>query len=167
MFLVMDNETKEQDFSLKPMNCPSHYLLYLSNKHSYRELPLRYCTFDVLHRNELSGALSGLTRVRQLTEGQIADEVKRLTTFILGFYETFGLTAQVRFCTRPQVRIGEDAMWDRAESGLKSALEATGQAYELNPGDGAFYGPKIDFHAGGFDWPDLAARHHPARLRGS
>jgi threonyl-tRNA synthetase len=155
MFLVLDNETKEHDFSLKPMNCPSHYLMYLSSKHSYRELPLRYNTFDVLHRNEISGALSGLTRVRQfyqddchifLTEAQIASEVKRLSDFILGFYRTFGLTAEVRFCTRPPVRVGDDAMWDRAEAGLKAALDATGQAYQTNPGDGAFYGPKIDFH---------------------
>jgi threonyl-tRNA synthetase len=155
MFLVLDNETKEHVFSLKPMNCPSHYLMYQAGKHSYRELPLRMATFDVLHRNEVSGALAGLTRVRQfqqddchifLTEAQIPAEVKRLTDFILGFYRTFGLTAQIRFCTRPPVRVGDDAMWDRAESGLKMALAATGLPYETNPGDGAFYGPKIDFH---------------------
>jgi threonyl-tRNA synthetase len=155
MFLVLDNETGEHDFSLKPMNCPSHYLMYQAGKHSYRELPLRMCTYDVLHRNEVSGALSGLTRVRQfqqddchvfLTEDQIPGEVKRLADFILGFYRTFGLTARVKFCTRPPVRVGDDAMWDRAEAGLKSALDATGLQYETNPGDGAFYGPKIDFH---------------------
>jgi threonyl-tRNA synthetase len=154
MFLVLDAESGEHDMSLKPMNCPSHYLLYLSKKHSYRELPLRYCTYDVLHRNEVSGALSGLTRVRQfqqddchvfLMESQIADEVRRLTDFILGYYKTFGLTATLRFATRPEVRIGDDAMWDRAEGALKAALEATGLPYELKPGDGAFYGPKIDF----------------------
>jgi threonyl-tRNA synthetase len=155
MFLVLDNETKQHDFSLKPMNCPSHYLMYNAGKHSYRELPLRMATFDVLHRNEVSGALSGLTRVRQfqqddchvfLMEGQIAEEVARLAGFITGYYRTFGLTAQLRFCTRPPVRIGEDAMWDRAEAGLKAALDATGLPYETNPGDGAFYGPKVDFH---------------------
>jgi threonyl-tRNA synthetase len=155
MFLVLNNETEEHDFSLKPMNCPSHYLMYQAGKHSYRELPLRMCTYDVLHRNEVSGALSGLTRVRQfqqddchifLTEDQIPAEVQRLTDFILGFYRTFGLTAAVRFCTRPPVRVGDDAMWDRAESALKSALDATGLPYETNPGDGAFYGPKVDFH---------------------
>jgi threonyl-tRNA synthetase len=154
MFLVLDTESGEHDMSLKPMNCPSHYLLYLSKKHSYRELPLRYCTYDVLHRNEVSGALSGLTRVRQfqqddchvfLMESQIADEVRRLTDFILGYYKTFGLTATLRFATRPEVRIGDDAMWDRAEGALQAALEATGLPYELKPGDGAFYGPKIDF----------------------
>ncbi len=154
MFLVLDNDTKEHDFSLKPMNCPSHYLMYSAKKHSYRELPLRFNTYDVLHRNEPSGALSGLTRVRQfqqddchifLSEDQIAAEVHRLTTFILGYYATFGLTSQMKFATRPEVRIGDDALWDRAEAGLRAALEATGLPYELKPGDGAFYGPKIDF----------------------
>jgi threonyl-tRNA synthetase len=154
MFLILDKETEEHDMSLKPMNCPSHYLYYASSKHSYRELPLRLTTFDVLHRNELTGALSGLTRVRQfqqddchvfLREDQIAGEVKFLADFIRGHYETFGLTATAKFATRPEQRIGDDAMWDRAEGALKSALEATGLAYELKPGDGAFYGPKIDF----------------------
>jgi len=155
MFLVLDNETGEHDFSMKPMNCPSHYLMYLAGKHSYRELPLRLNTYDVLHRNELSGALSGLTRVRQfqmddchifLMESQIAAEVKRLADFILGFYRTFGLKASLKFGTRPAQRIGDDAMWDRAEAGLQAALETLGMPYEMNPGDGAFYGPKIDFH---------------------
>jgi len=154
MFLILDNETGEHDMSLKPMNCPSHYLYYSSSKHSYRELPLRLTTFDVLHRNELTGALSGLTRVRQfqqddchvfLREDQIAGEVKFLAEFIHGHYATFGLTAKAKFATRPEQRIGDDAMWDRAEGALRSALEATGLEYELKPGDGAFYGPKIDF----------------------
>ena len=154
MFLVLNKETEEHDVSLKPMNCPSHYLLYQAKKHSYRDLPLRYVTFDVLHRNEVTGALSGLTRVRQfaqddchvfLREDQIKDEVSFLLNFILGYYATFGLTARVKFATRPDVRIGSDEMWDRAESSLKAALEATGHSYELKPGDGAFYGPKIDF----------------------
>ncbi|MCW2573505.1 MAG: threonyl-tRNA synthetase, partial [Frankiales bacterium] len=154
MFLVLDNESGEHDSSLKPMNCPSHYLLYLSKKHSYRELPKRFVTFDVLHRNELAGALSGLTRVRQfaqddchvfLREDQIESEVKFLMDFILGHYAAFGLTASLKFATRPDTRIGDDAMWDRAEGALKAALEKTGQAYALKEGDGAFYGPKIDF----------------------
>jgi len=136
------------------MNCPSHYLLYQSKKHSYRDLPLRYVTFDVLHRNEVTGALSGLTRVRQfqqddchvfLRADQIKDEVAFLVRFILGYYETFGLTARLKFATRPPQRIGSDATWDLAESSLREALEATGYEYELKPGDGAFYGPKIDF----------------------
>jgi threonyl-tRNA synthetase len=154
MFLVLDRETGEHDFSLKPMNCPSHHLLYGTAKHSYRELPLRYVTYDVLHRNEVSGALSGLTRVRQfaqddchiyLREDQIPAEVRRLTDFILGYYALFGLEARLKFATRPPERIGDDAMWDRAEAALRMALEATGLPYELKEGDGAFYGPKIDF----------------------
>ena len=154
MFLVLDSETGEHDFSLKPMNCPSHYLLFASKKHSYRELPLRYSTYDVLHRNEVSGALSGLTRMRQfsqddchvfLMESQITAEVKRLTDLILGYYRSFGLEATLKFATRPEQRIGDDATWDRAEAALQAALESTGLPYELKPGDGAFYGPKIDF----------------------
>jgi threonyl-tRNA synthetase len=154
MFLVLDTETGEHDFSLKPMNCPSHYVYYASKTHSYRELPIRFTTYDVLHRNEVSGALSGMTRVRQfqqddchvfLREEQIESEVKRLAEFILGYYKTFGLTATLKFATRPSVRIGDDAMWDRAEAALRSALASTGLPYELKPGDGAFYGPKIDF----------------------
>jgi threonyl-tRNA synthetase len=154
MFLVLDNETGEHDFGLKPMNCPSHYLLYSSKKHSYRELPLRYVTFDVLHRNEVSGALSGLTRVRQfqqddchvfLAESQIESEVRFLADFILGVYKTFGLEATMKFATRPEVRIGDDALWDRSEAALLAALQATGLPFESKPGDGAFYGPKIDF----------------------
>ena len=154
MFLVLNNETKEHDMSLKPMNCPSHHLYYGTTRRSYRELPLRFVTFDVLHRNELSGALTGLTRVRQfaqddchvyLREDQIASEVKFLMDFILGHYEAFGLKATVKFATRPAQRIGDDAMWDHAEGALRSALEATGMPYTVNDGDGAFYGPKIDF----------------------
>ncbi len=155
MFLVLDSETDEHDMSLKPMNCPSHYVYYASAKHSYRELPLRYATLDVLHRNELSGALSGLTRVRQfaqddchifLREDQIAEEVKFLMDFILGHYDAFGLPSSLKLATRPEQRIGSDELWDGAEAALKEALEATGREYELQPGDGAFYGPKIDFH---------------------
>lgn len=154
MFLVLDNETGEHDMSLKPMNCPSHHVLYASEKHSYRELPVRYVTFDVLHRNELSGALSGLTRVRQfsqddchvyLREDQIESEVKFLMDFILAYYDTFGLEAKLKFATRPEQRIGSDELWDRAEGALRAALESTGRPYELKEGDGAFYGPKIDF----------------------
>ena len=129
-------------------------MYYNSAKHSYRELPKRFTTMDVLHRNEVSGALSGLTRVRQfaqddchvfLMESQIAQEVRFLLEFILGHYETFGLKATLRFATRPEVRIGSDELWDRAEGALRAALEATGRSYEMKPGDGAFYGPKIDF----------------------
>jgi threonyl-tRNA synthetase len=155
MFLVLDSETGEHDMSLKPMNCPSHYIYYGSATHSYRELPIRYVTLDVLHRNEVSGALSGLTRVRQfaqddchvfLREDQIAVEVKFLVDFILGHYDAFGLKSSLKFATRPEQRIGSEEQWDRAEGALREALEATGRAYEVHPGDGAFYGPKIDFH---------------------
>jgi threonyl-tRNA synthetase len=154
MFLVLDTESGEHDFSLKPMNCPSHHVLYASRKHSYRELPIRYATQDVLHRNEVSGALGGLTRVRQfaqddahlyLLEEQVPAEVKRLVALIDYFYNTLGLTYRPKFATRPEQRIGSDEMWDRAESVLRSALEATGLDYDVNEGDGAFYGPKIDF----------------------
>jgi threonyl-tRNA synthetase len=154
MFLVLDNETGEHDFSLKPMNCPSHHLYFGTRKHSYRELPLGYATFDVLHRNEVSGALGGLTRVRQFQQddchvylmgSQIPAEVRRITDTILEVYATFGLTATLKFATRPEQRIGDDAMWDRAEADLRAALEATGRPYEIKEGDGAFYGPKIDF----------------------
>src|SRR5437763_5113633 len=122
------------------MNCPSHYLLHQSKKHPYRELRLRYVTFDVLHRNEVTGALSGLTRVRQfaqddchvfISEEQIADEVHFLLKFILGYYQTFGLTATLKFATRPETRIGSDDLWDRAEAALRAALDATGMEYEL------------------------------------
>jgi len=154
MFLVLDSETGEHDFGLKPMNCPSHYLLYGSEKHSYKELPIRFATFDVLHRNEVTGALAGLTRVRQfqqddchifLMDRQIEAEVKEIAEMILEVYQTFGLTATAKFATRPEVRIGDDALWDQAEANLEAALKSTGLPYELKAGDGAFYGPKIDF----------------------
>jgi threonyl-tRNA synthetase len=154
MFLVLDSESGEPDFSLKPMNCPSHHLYYASRKHSYRELPLRFSTQDVLHRNEVTGALSGLTRVRQfqqddahiyLAESQIEAEVRRLVALLDHCYEVFGLKYTAKFATRPEERLGDDATWDRAEAGLRAALEAIGLPYELKEGDGAFYGPKIDF----------------------
>jgi threonyl-tRNA synthetase len=154
MFMVLDNESGEHDFSLKPMNCPSHHVLYASRKHSYRELPIRYATQDVLHRNEVSGALSGLTRVRQfqqddahiyLREDQIVDEVRRLVEMINYFYSSLGLSYRAKFATRPEQRIGSDEMWDRAEATLRDALERTGLDYDVKPGDAAFYGPKIDF----------------------
>ncbi|HEY0671199.1 MAG TPA: threonine--tRNA ligase [Longimicrobiales bacterium] len=155
MFLVLDTETNEHDFSLKPMNCPSHHLMFGLKRRSYRELPVRYGTQDVLHRNEVSGALSGLTRVRQfqqddahiyLMEEQVTAEVKRLVEMINYFYNTLGLTYVVKFGTRPEQRLGSDELWDRAEGKLRAALEEVGLPYTENPGDAAFYGPKIDFH---------------------
>lgn len=154
MFLVTDSESGEQDISMKPMNCPSHHLFYAARRHSYRELPLRFHSQDILHRNEASGTLGGLTRVRQfaqddahiyLAEDQIAGEVQRLTRLIEQVYAAFGLEFVAKFATRPENRLGDDAMWDRAEGSLREALEATGLPWELKEGDGAFYGPKIDF----------------------
>jgi threonyl-tRNA synthetase len=154
MFLVLDSETQEHDFSLKPMNCPSHHLYYGFKKHSYRDLPLRLHTQDVLHRNEAAGALGGLTRVRQFAqddahiycrEDQIADEVARFVKLLDKVYAAFGLKYQAKLSTRPPQRIGTDDLWDRAEAALKQALETMKLDYELKPGDGAFYGPKIDF----------------------
>lgn len=154
MFLVQDEETGEHDFSLKPMNCPSHHLFYATKRRSYRELPLRYHTQDVLHRNEPSGTLGGLTRVRQfaqddahiyLAEDQITDEVRRLSEMIDRCYKAFGLEYSVFLSTRPDNRLGDDAMWDRAEKSLRDALDALGIPYGVKEGDGAFYGPKIDY----------------------
>ena len=154
MFLVLDSETGEHDFSLKPMNCPSHHLFYGFKRHSYRDLPLRYHTQDVLHRNEAAGSLGGLTRVRQFAqddahiycmESQITDEVRRFVKLLDRVYKAVGLTYAVKLSTRPEQRLGDDSLWDRAEEGLKAALDSLGLPYELAPGDGAFYGPKIDF----------------------
>jgi threonyl-tRNA synthetase len=164
MFLVFDKEAdpslpleERLDMSLKPMNCPSHYLIYGMGKRSYRELPIRYFTVDVLHRNELSGSLGGLTRVRQFAqddshifvmESQIAEEVSRIVDLMKVVYGAFGLEFSLKFSTRPtkpEDRVGDDALWDKAEGALRDALDRIGLAWELNPGDGAFYGPKIDF----------------------
>jgi len=161
MFLILDPEAdpalpedERASFSLKPMNCPSHHLFYEMKRRSYRELPLRLHTQDVLHRNEATGVLSGLTRVRQfqqddahiyLMESQITEEVKRLTQLIAKVYGAFGLAFTAKFATRPANKLGDDALWDKAEAALQAALVETGLAYELKPGDGAFYGPKIDF----------------------
>ena len=164
MFLVVDSESDETlplddrcSFSLKPMNCPSHHLIYGMGRRSYRELPLRYYTTDALHRNEASGSLGGLTRVRQfeqddshiyLMESQIAAEVQRIVDLMKIVYGAFGLQFGLVFSTRPpnpDDRIGDDALWDKAEGALKAALEQIGLPWQLNPGDGAFYGPKIDF----------------------
>ncbi len=164
MFKVLDRETdpslpvdERLTMAVKPMNCPSHYLIYRMGKRSYRELPLRYFTVDPLHRNELSGSLGGLTRVREfaqddshifLMEGQITEEVLRIVELMKIVYGAFGLAFTLRFSTRPvkpEERVGDDALWDKAEGALRGALDRIGLPWELNPGDGAFYGPKIDF----------------------
>jgi threonyl-tRNA synthetase len=161
MFLILDPEAdpnlpwdERASYSLKPMNCPSHHLYFQMKRRSYRELPLRLHSQDVLHRNEASGVLSGLTRVRQfqqddahiyLMESQIPDEVAALTSMIAKVYSAFGLEFTAKFATRPANKLGDDALWDKAEAALEAALKLTGLPYELKPGDGAFYGPKIDF----------------------
>ena len=147
--------TEDREFGLKPMNCPGHAHLFGGRRWSYRELPVRYSEPGLLHRNELSGTLHGLLRVRHFaqddahvfcTEEQVADEVAACLEFAFATYELFGFDVHLELSTRPEQRIGSDEMWDRAEAALIGALEARGLDYELNPGDGAFYGPKIDLH---------------------
>ncbi|KAL2652624.1 hypothetical protein R1flu_020752 [Riccia fluitans] len=146
-------EVEKQEFGLKPMNCPGHCLIFDHRVRSYRELPLRMADFGVLHRNELSGALTGLTRVRRFQqddahifcmESQIKDEVKGCLDFLEYTYNIFGFTYDLELSTRPEKYLGDLETWERAENGLKEALNAFGKPWEVNPGDGAFYGPKID-----------------------
>jgi len=148
-------EAEDRSMGLKPMNCPGHAHLYASGRHSYRDLPVRYAEPGLLHRNEPSGTLHGLMRVRHFcqddahifcSEDQIEDEVIACLDMGLDIYEIFGIEARIELSTRPEQRIGTDAMWDRAEAALRGALEHRGVSYELNVGDGAFYGPKIDLH---------------------
>jgi threonyl-tRNA synthetase len=151
MFLI---ESENEQMGMKAMNCPGQYLLYASRTHSYRELPLRFHEQTPLHRNEASGVLSGLTRVRQfsqddghsfLMQEQIGDEVEKMLGLVRRVYGDFGLDYTAKLSTRPAEFMGAIATWDSAEAQLKSALEKAGQAYTINEGDGAFYGPKIDF----------------------
>ncbi|KAH1260069.1 Threonine--tRNA ligase, mitochondrial 1 [Glycine max] len=139
MFIL---EVDKQEFGLKPMNCPGHCLMFKHRVRSYRELPLRFADFGVLHRNEASGALSGLTRVRRFQ--QIKDEVRNSLNFINYVYKIFGFTYELKLSTRPEKYLGDIATWDKAESALKEALDDFGKPWQLNEGDGAFYGPKID-----------------------
>jgi len=152
MFLVKSADGEEM--GLKPMNCPGHFLLFGSEMRSYRDLPLRFHEQTPLHRNEASGVLSGLTRVRQfsqddghcfVTEEQIASEVEALLRLVQRVYGDFGLHYTAKLSTRPEKFMGGVATWDHAEASLKRALEQAGQPYTINEGDGAFYGPKIDF----------------------
>ncbi len=147
--------TEEREFGLKPMNCPGHAHLFSSRRWSYRELPVRYSEPGLLHRNELSGTLHGLLRVRHFaqddahifcTEEQVAEEVAACLEFAFATYELFGFELQLELSTRPDQRIGSDQIWDKAEAALTEALDARALSYKLNPGDGAFYGPKIDLH---------------------
>jgi threonyl-tRNA synthetase len=148
-------EVDDRQYAVKPMNCPTHCLIYRTRLRSYRDLPIRYADFGRLHRYERSGVVTGLTRVRTFcqddahifcTEEQVAAEVSKVMDMILRIYETFGFAGVViELSTRPEKRIGSDELWDRAEASLSAALEARGVEYEINAGDGAFYGPKIDF----------------------
>ncbi len=148
-------ESEDRPMALKPMNCPGHCQLYSLRKHSYRDLPVRYSEPGLLHRNEPSGTLHGLLRVRHFaqddghifcTEDQIQDEVAGVLEFAFATYAVFGLDVRLELSTRPEVRIGSDELWDRSEAALLKALESQGLEYDLNEGDGAFYGPKIDMH---------------------
>jgi threonyl-tRNA synthetase len=144
------------EFAVKPMNCPGGILIYKSQQHSYREFPLRIAELGLVHRHELSGVLHGLFRVRAFTQDdahlyclpeQVEDEVLGVIELVHRTYRTFGFEhVHVELSTRPEKSIGQAEMWDRAEETLTQALERAGIEYTLNPGDGAFYGPKIDFH---------------------
>ena len=150
MFLV---EVEEQTFGLKPMNCPESTLVYRHALRSYRDLPLRFSDMGRLHRNERSGTLTGLFRVRQFTQDdahiycrldQLQDEITSLLELVREWYKTFDLQPTFKLATRPAKRLGTEAQWDAAEAALHQALKANGLAYQLDPGEGTFYGPKID-----------------------
>jgi threonyl-tRNA synthetase len=152
MFLVQGSE--DEQMAMKAMNCPGHYLLYASEAHSYRELPIRFHEQTPLHRNEASGVLSGLTRVRQFSQDdghcfvmpeQIGDEVGRLLRLVRRVYDDLGMTFQPKLATRPEEYLGEKATWDQAEAELRAALDTAGETYTIDEGGGNFYGPKIDF----------------------
>jgi threonyl-tRNA synthetase len=149
-------ESKERQYAIRPMNCPGACLVYAAERHSYRELPLRIAEFGQVSRAEREGVLHGLLRVRAFTQDdahiyctpeQIVDEVAGVCEAIDELYARFGFDdVQIELSTRPEKSIGSDEQWQQAEQALRSALEAQGREYTLNPGDGAFYGPKIDFH---------------------
>jgi threonyl-tRNA synthetase len=148
-------EVEERAMGMKPMNCPAHIQLYKDERRSYRDLPVRYSEAGLVHRHEPSGTLHGLLRVRHITqddahifctEEQIAEEVNRCLDFGYAIYDRFGFEPRLELSTRPAKRIGTEEMWDRAERALEDALVQRGVAFDLNEGDGAFYGPKIDLH---------------------
>lgn len=148
-------EVDERQYALKPMNCPTHCLIYGAGKHSYRDLPIRYADFGRLHRYERSGVTQGLTRVRTFCQDdahiycapeQMKVEMASFFAFIMDVYHTFGFDEiRIQLSTRPEKRIGTDEIWDQAEDALAEALNEAGLEFTINPGDGAFYGPKIDF----------------------
>ncbi|NXD38232.1 SYTC2 ligase, partial [Copsychus sechellarum] len=157
-------EIEKETFALKPMNCPGHCLMFAHRPRSWRELPLRLADFGVLHRNELSGTLSGLTRVRRFqqddahifcTMEQIEEEIKGCLDFLKSVYAVFGFTFQLHLSTRPENYLGDSEIWDHAEKQLQNSLNNFGEQWSLNPGDGAFYGPKIDIKI-----KDAIGRYH-------
>lgn len=148
-------EVEHKKFALKPMNCPGHMLIYKNNFYSYRDLPIRMAEFGQVHRHEYSGALNGMLRVRTfcqddahifVREDQIENEIKQVFHLIDQVYRTFGFEYSVELSTRPKDSLGDDNLWGISEGALKNVLENLGIKYQLNEGDGAFYGPKIDFH---------------------
>lgn len=148
-------EIDEAPYAVKPMNCPGGILLYNESMHSYRELPLRWAELGLVHRHELSGALHGLMRVRAFTqddahiymlEDQIKEELIEVIHLVDEIYRPFGFNYKVELSTKPDKAMGSDELWEKATEGLKQALEEVGLPYTINPGDGAFYGPKIDYH---------------------
>lgn len=153
---MFTTESENHYFALKPMNCPGHIQIFNSDLRSYRDLPLRYGEFGQCHRNEPSGSLHGLMRVRGFTqddghifctEDQILKECEDFTRLVKMVYETFGFhSVAYKIATRPEMRIGEDAVWDKAEKALMDSLEALGLEYDILPGEGAFYGPKVEYH---------------------
>ena len=154
MFFVRPHEG-EQPLALKPMNCPGHMLLFGSQLRSYRDLPIRYAESSTLHRDERGGTLHGLLRVKHITqddahvfvtEDQIQDEIDAMIDFARYLYERFGVTPRAELSTRPEKRLGTDEQWDRAEQALEQALERHSMEYVISPGEGTFYGPKIDLH---------------------
>jgi threonyl-tRNA synthetase len=149
------SEVDDTKFAMKPMNCPGHMLIFKNNLYSYRDLPIRMAEFGQVHRHEYSGALNGLFRVRTfcqddahifVREDQIESEIKQVFHLIDQVYATFGFEYSVELSTRPEDSLGDDNLWEVSEAALKNVLEGLGVNYQLNKGDGAFYGPKIDFH---------------------
>ena len=154
MFFIQKDEDSDDQFILKPMNCPFHILIYQANRYSYRSLPLRMAELGTVYRKEKSGALSGLTRVQGFTQDdahifctpeQLVDEINEIIDFVADTMKIFNMSFEVELSTRPESYVGEIENWNRAEAGLKEAMDRRGMKYEINEGDGAFYGPKIDF----------------------
>ena len=147
---------EKDDFALKSMNCPSHCIIFGAKKRSYRELPWRVADFARLHRYERGGVVHGLARVRSFAqddahifceEKQVAAEIEKFIKFLYGVYQTFKFEKiDIKLATRPEKRIGTDEEWDRAEGALDTGLKAAGLPFEITPGEGAFYGPKVEFH---------------------